>query len=686
MHPQRTVKIASSILTLALIGLALLGSLGLAIAQPLSDSERAVVPVYGVFAGYNFIRHTSDFDSLPGVPNCCQGYSEGGTGKGFSFGFFYEMPFSQTFALALRLRYDYYGATLKSLQPITVIVDTTPALGSFEHVLTTSLGSLDFEPTLSIRLFNRFKLQLGASAGYVMTKSFDQHEDLVSPDVGSFENGKRTRNEQSGNIPDAQSFVLKATGRLIFQLPLNTLGTWSAFPEASYTYNITPIIKNYDWASTAMRVGIGIGYSPLPDRKIPPPPQPPPAPPPPPPPPPEEKKPILAANLQVTGIDKDGNEKPIKFVIEEFISKQLRPLLNYVFFTENSSELRPEYTVLTPEETKKFFVDKLFNYETLQLYYQLLNIIGKRMIDHPKSKITLVGCNSDLRVEANNTQLSRQRAETVREYFKTVWHIPESRMNIQVRNLPEKASTETTEDGIMENQRVEIQCEDWEILKPVLTIDTMRVPRPPIVRFKPFIKAEAGVANWRISAQDQSHELKSFTGTTMPDPKVDYRLDKEKQRVLANIRSFKFQLKADDQVGQHVETPLDSVPVERLTLAKKKELHIADTVFSTYNLILFDFAKSNLTPANQRIADYIKENVLPNDIVTIRGYADRIGSIEYNKNLSFGRAKSTSISIDRPDATVEGIGNTELLYDNDVPEGRFYCRTVTVFVASPKTQ
>jgi outer membrane protein OmpA-like peptidoglycan-associated protein len=666
--------------------LAITGSYSPVYSQPLSDSERAVVPVYGAFIGYNLVRHTSSFDSLPGIPNCCQGYENGGSGNGFSFGVFYEMPFSKALALSLRLRYDYYGSTLKSLQETEVIIDTTPTAATFEHVLKTTLGSLDFEPAISLRLFSRFKLQAGVSAGYVMTKNFQQHEDLISPEVGSFENGKRTRNEQSGPIPEAQSFALKATGRLIFQMPLNSLGTWNAFPEASYTYNITPIIKNYDWASTTLRFGVGVGYSPLPDRKIPPPPQPPPAPPPPPPPPPEEKKPILAANLQVTGIDKDGNEKPIKFVIEEFISKQLRPLLNYVFFTEGSKDLRPEYTVLTEDETKKFFVDKLYNYETLQLYYQLLNIIGKRLIDHPKSKITLVGCNSDLRVEANNTQLSRQRAETVREYFKTVWHIAENRMNIQVRNLPEKASTETTEDGIMENQRVEIQCEDWEILKPVLTIDTMRVPRPPIVRFKPFIKAEAGVANWKVSAQDQSHELKAFAGTTMPDPKIDYRLDKEKQRVLAGIRTFKYQLKADDQVGQHVETPLDSLPVERLTLAKKKELHIADTVFSTYNLILFDFAKSNLTPSNQRIADYIKENVLSTDLVTIRGYADRIGSIEYNKNLSYGRALSTSVAVGRPDATVEGIGNTELLYDNDVPEGRFYCRTVTVFVASPKAQ
>ncbi|MEI6089253.1 MAG: hypothetical protein WCR42_02265 [bacterium] len=32
---------------------------------------------------------------------------------------------------------------------------------------------------------------------------------------------------------------------------------------------------------------------------------------------------------------------------------------------------------------------------------------------------------------------------------------------------------------------------------------------------------------------------------------------------------------------------------------------------------------------------------------------------------------------------VQGVGEDTLLYNNDVPEGRFYCRTVQIVVKTP---
>jgi outer membrane protein OmpA-like peptidoglycan-associated protein len=391
----------------------------------------------------------------------------------------------------------------------------------------------------------------------------------------------------------------------------------------------------------------------------------------------------VIASMNIVGVDKDGNEIPLQFKVEEFISTQLRPLLNYVFFMENSSELRPEYTQITSEEANKFRVEKLFNYETLSIYYQLMNIIGRRLVEHPKAKITLVGCNAAIRDEKGNLELSRKRAETIRDYFKKVWQISDNRIIIQARELPEKNSNMTTEDGIAENRRVEIQCSDWEILEPVLTIDTLRVTNPPVARFKPIINAESGIAGWHVESGSNGKKLKEFNGATNPPINLDCHIEKEKQRTLASLGALKYQLKATDAIGQTVMTTLDSIPVTQLTLAKKKEQHMADTVFSRYNLILFDFSKSNLNPNNQRIADYVRAHIVPNDIATINGYADRIGTPEYNLALSEARAKSTAIGTNLTHATIKGIGGTELLYDNDIPEGRFYCRTVTIFVATP---
>ena len=291
-------------------------------------------------------------------------------------------------------------------------------------------------------------------------------------------------------------------------------------------------------------------------------------------------------------MDKEGNEVPLQFKVEEFISTQLRPLLNYIFFAENSSQFRTEYTQLTPEEANKFYVDKLFNYETLPLYYQIMNIIGRRLVQHPGSKITIVGCNAGLRDEKGNLDLSQKRAETVRDYFKKAWHISDDRLIVKARELPERNSSMTTEDGISENRRVEIQCPDWEILEPVLTIDTIRVTNPPTVRFKPTVTAQAGVADWHLEAGNIGKKLKEFNGSSTVPAKLDWRIEKEKQHTLASLRALTYQLKATDALGQTIATPMDSIPVMQLTLAKKKEEHIADTVFSRYNLILFDFGKA----------------------------------------------------------------------------------------------
>ena len=166
--------------------------------------------------------------------------------------------------------------------------------------------------------------------------------------------------------------------------------------------------------------------------------------------------------------------KNVTIRVEQFQSLQIRPLLNFIFFDQDASTLPARYVRLTPEETKSFFVDKLHNYETLQLYYNVLNIIGRRMHEHPEATITVTGCNDATGNELGNENLSRQRAETVRDYLANVWNISLRRMKVSARNLPADSSNIAVADGIQENRRVEISSETWEIVQPVITRDTGR--------------------------------------------------------------------------------------------------------------------------------------------------------------------------------------------------------------------
>ena len=58
----------------------------------------------------------------------------------------------------------------------------------------------------------------------------------------------------------------------------------------------------------------------------------------------------------------------------------------------------------------------------------------------------------------------------------------------------------------------------------------------------------------------------------------------------------------------------------------------------------------------------------------------RTGDANYNKKLSLDRADATKKALGINNAITNGIGNEELLYNNDLPEGRFYCRTVNIIV------
>jgi outer membrane protein OmpA-like peptidoglycan-associated protein len=92
----------------------------------------------------------------------------------------------------------------------------------------------------------------------------------------------------------------------------------------------------------------------------------------------------------------------------------------------------------------------------LERYYNVLNIIGKRLTQNPTAQIQIIGCNSSTGVEENNLDLSRQRAEAVKTYLSNVWRVDFQRLNVESRNLPAHASPEDVLGGRAENQQVKV--------------------------------------------------------------------------------------------------------------------------------------------------------------------------------------------------------------------------------------
>ena len=99
-----------------------------------------------------------------------------------------------------------------------------------------------------------------------------------------------------------------------------------------------------------------------------------------------------------------------------------------------------------------------------------------------------------------------------------------------------------------------------------------------------------------------------------------------------------------------------------------------------YNLVVFGYNSSELTEDHLRITNRVKKMLGSNVEIKIVGYADKTGNYDYNRRLSARRALAVADAIQVPLSMAGGVGFTDLLFDNTTPEGRFFCRTVRIFV------
>jgi outer membrane protein OmpA-like peptidoglycan-associated protein len=175
-----------------------------------------------------------------------------------------------------------------------------------------------------------------------------------------------------------------------------------------------------------------------------------------------------SVDLQKMFTDLSREITAVYLVVYKGVVSEESPFLRVVFFDHNSSEIPERYVrYANYEETLTFEESQSPN--PLIHHRNILNVIGQRMQMHPWAGLTITGCNSNYEEEEGNLDLSKARAEAVKDYLVNVWRIAPTRLTVESRNLPEKASTSSVELGRAENRRVELQSSDAGILKPVLT-------------------------------------------------------------------------------------------------------------------------------------------------------------------------------------------------------------------------
>lgn len=377
---------------------------------------------------------------------------------------------------------------------------------------------------------------------------------------------------------------------------------------------------------------------------------------------------------------------PASLTIEEIRTIDASPMLGQIFFAKDSSDLPDQYARLGGPGETAAFNEHGFR-DTLEKYYQVLNIIGKRMADHPEAAITLTGCNANTGPEKGNRRLSTARAEAVRDYLQKVWGIAPERIRIEARNLPKMPSTSRLEEGQAENRRVEITSDDPALLDLIKSTYLATRIDASTLTLRPVVDAPHGIGHWTVVAANSKEKLGELAGEGPPAEEISMPLNTDNLNEMAADGDINVSMKVKDNKGQELAMVAGPVKVNFIRTSERMAKKQGVRVQEKYALILFDFDSDAIDARNREIVNSIVARMkeLPQATVEIVGHTDNIGKEDYNIKLSERRALAvykllTAAYGEEPGDHIrhKGVGPNEPLYDNSTPEARAFNRTVTI--------
>lgn len=659
-----------------------------------------------------YLQPSSEFGGIPSFATCCDGLGSGnGFGGALLVGVTLQEPHDE-------LTFDLLGGvSLNNLQFSKdefigwALVGTgsqarvDSAVSRSTMTLATTSAEARLQATYSPKSLGGFGISGGATGLFHFVADADQSESLVQPSNAVYTDTKtRDRLVASASITDkTQPWIagyVAATWKTLLSEKL-LLRTGFAY-EMPFTSVVSRDQRKVDMGMFRLDVGITLlsVIEKAPESPV------------------IESTPVpstpatwLSNAITVNELRRDGTLNDIAIVrIEETLSKQIYPLLPYVFFQENESALDAnKYVNLVPKLTRTFNEKVDFTFDraksdtrsaiTMEMYYNILNIVGRRMRDElPSSTLVLQGYNNGRSNERGDTILSRRRAESVKDYLVRIWGIDAKRISTQSGNLsPRAALTNMSderdrEDGFEENRRVEIIPSDSRLLDPVVVNDTLREINVPALRYTLEVQGNVAVSQWNLEALHPFVPVDMKNGTMMqrqgsgaPPDYVDWKPGDSQREIPKSSDPVVAAFVVNGPTGE-TDTAANRMPVEYISIARKLQERIGNLSVGRYRLPLFAYGNDKLLVAQADIIDrYVKPELDQTATILVQAFTDRKGTTSLNQTLSQQRADQIRTLISNvPAIAVEGFGegtSTQAApFTNDSPEGRLYNRTVEVTV------
>lgn len=378
------------------------------------------------------------------------------------------------------------------------------------------------------------------------------------------------------------------------------------------------------------------------------------------------------------------------------------PIRNYVFFNLGSTDIPDRYVLLRKGQVKDFREDQLEvttpkeltgrSKRQMTVYYNVLNILGDRMIKYPTATITLVGSSM------KGPNEGRAMATSVKTYLVDVFEIAPARITLDGRVKPKipseqpggKLELELLREG---DRRVSIISNSPELLMefqsgpdtPLKSVEIVDIQVAPIESYVSFNVSGADTAftSWSLEIADEQGKVQSFGPYTkevvsIPGksilgtrPEGDYKIILIGQTKSGNV------LKKETKAHLVLWTPSKDEEMMRFS-------------------VLYEFNNSKAIAVYEK---YLTEVVIPKipdgGTVIIHGHTDVIGGEENNLKLSIARANDVKGILEnglakagRTDVKFEenGFGEDQSLapFNNKYPEERFYNRSVIIDIIPAK--
>jgi len=387
------------------------------------------------------------------------------------------------------------------------------------------------------------------------------------------------------------------------------------------------------------------------------------------------------------------------------VRRQVRetfPLRNSVFFNMGSSDIPVRYVMLSKEQAASFKEIQLQQDQPSNLlvgrsarqmavYHNILNIIGDRLRSFPLTTITLTGASD------KDPAQGKVMAENIKTYLVNVFGIAPSRITTEGRDKPLVPSEQpgaTKELALLKegDRRVDIESNSPELLlevggkrtrylRPVQITAVQEDPMDSHVVFNAAGASES-LKSWSVDVIDIAGGVQHFGPYTNDQASVSGNT------ILRNSSqgTYKVIMTGETKTGAIIKQER-SVSLLRKDDPKQEGLRYS---------ILFDFDKSETVAGYEKfLTDVVAPLIPSNSTVTIHGHTDIIGDEKYNVGLSQDRAVSSKKIIEqalslagKKDVKFDIFGFGEDInaspFDNNLPEERFYNRTVIIDIVSNK--